>query len=224
MSEVTRLLLIRHARPSEEARGRCYGRLGTGLSAGGRRQARLLARALGGVPLAAVCSSPSRRAIETAAPLAALCQLKPIVDAALREIDFGDLEGHSYAEIERSHPQLYQQWMQAPASVQFPGGESYAALRLRALEAIGAIRARYRGQPTAVVTHGGIVRAILADCLAMPGRAIFNLDLSFGGVSIVDWIDGVPLVRLVNGQPAMAAAGRRGYRHAFSTPTAGAAR
>jgi len=216
MSQVTRLLLVRHAQPPEEARGRCYGSLDVGLSARGGRHAQLLARTLDRIPLAAVYVSPSRRAVESAAPLAAVHGLTAIVDEALREIDFGDFEGQSYDEIERTHPELYRQWMKTPTLVQFPGGESYTRLRVRALAAMDAIRARNAGATVAVVSHGGVLRALLADCLSMPDEAIFRLDQSYGALSIIDWIDSTPIVRLLNAQPTMAAAKRRGFLPAFA--------
>jgi alpha-ribazole phosphatase/probable phosphoglycerate mutase len=216
MSAITRLLLIRHAQPREEARGRCYGTLDIGLSARGQRRAQLLARTLDRIALSAIYSSPCLRAIETAAPLAAVHELRPIIDEALREIDFGDLEGRSYEEIQDSYPEVYWQWMQAPTLVQFPGGESYARLRRRALAAMESIRARHPGETAAVVAHGGVLRAMLADCLSMPDEAIFRLDQSYGAISIVDWIDSVPLVRLLNAQATMVASKRRGFLPAFA--------
>jgi alpha-ribazole phosphatase len=216
MSEVTRLLLVRHAQPREESRGRCYGTLDIGLSPRGQRHAQLLARTLDGIPLAAIYTSPRDRAVETAAPLAAAHGLTPILDDALCEIDFGAFEGQSYEEIERSHPELYRQWMETPTSVRFPGGESYPRLRVRALAAMESIRARHGGETAAVVSHGGLLRAMIADCLAMPAEAIFRLDQSYGAISIVDWIDSVPLVRLLNAQPTMVAAKRRGFLPAFA--------
>ena len=216
MSQVTRLLLVRHAQPLEEARGRCYGSLDVGLSARGQRHAQLLGRTLDRIPLAAVYSSPRRRAVDTAAPLAAIHGLKAIVDEGLREIDFGDFEGLSYEEIERTHPELYRRWMETPTLVQFPSGESYTRLRVRALAAMEAIRARNAGATVAVVSHGGVLRAMLADCLSMPDEAIFRLDQSHGALSIIDWIDSTPIVRLLNAQPTMAAAKRRGFLPAFA--------
>lgn len=216
MSQITRLLLLRHGQPKQEARGRCYGTLDVGLSARGHRHAQLLARTLDRIPLTAVYASPSQRAVETAAPLAAVHALTPIVDEGLREIDFGDFEGQNYEEIERSHPELYRQWMETPTLVQFPGGESYTTLRVRALAAMEAIRARHLGETAAVVSHGGVLRTMLADCLSMPDEAIFRLDQSYGAISIIDWIDSVPLVRLLNAQPTMVAAKRRGFLPAFA--------
>ena len=211
MTETTRLLLIRHAQPDEDARGRCYGKLDIGLSAPGQRRAQLLARTLDRIPLAAVYSSPSTRALKTAAPIAAAHQLMPAVDDALREIDFGELEGRSYDEIQAVYPDLYRSWMETPTRVEFPGGESYTQLRVRALVALEAIRTCHRGELAAIVSHGGVLRAMLADCLRMPDEAIFRIDQSYGALSIVDWIDGSPLVRVINAQPPMIAARRRGF-------------
>jgi hypothetical protein len=55
----------------------------------------------------------------------------------------------------------------------------------------------------------------LAACLAMPDEAVFRLDQSYGALSIVDWIDQFPIVRLVNAQATMAAKKRRGFLPAF---------
>jgi alpha-ribazole phosphatase len=196
---MTRLLLIRHARPrADEAQGRCYGRLDVELADDGRRAAAELAAALRAVELEAVYTSPRRRAVETAAPLAAPRGLEPVVDERLAELDFGELEGRTYDEIATTQPELYQAWMEAPTTVQFPGGDSYASLRQRALEAVAAMRAATPTGTAAVVTHGGVVRAILAGCLRMPDEAIFTLQQDYCGLSLVEWLDDVPLVRLVN--------------------------
>jgi alpha-ribazole phosphatase len=217
LSESVRLLLIRHAQPEAQAHGRCYGSLDVGLSARGGRLARHLARVLDSVPLAAVYASPRIRATLTATPLAAANGFSPTIVEALRELDFGDFEGRRYEDIARQQPELYAAWMSAPTSIRFPGGESFADLRARALAATAAIRKRHSGQVVAVVSHGGVIRAVLADALEVPAEAIFRVDQSYGGISVVDWLGGTPIVRLVNGQATMAGRRRRGFLPAFAT-------
>ena len=89
--------------------------------------------------------------------------------------------------------------MKGPTSVHFPGGESFAELKVRALGALDRLRAAH--ESAVVVTHGGVLRAGLAAWLGMPDEPIFRLDQRYGGVTIVDWLDGVPLVRLMDGEP-----------------------
>jgi alpha-ribazole phosphatase len=196
--EATRLLLVRHAETDPALRGRCYGRLDVPLSAEGHRQAGALAAALADVPLAAVYSSPLARARDTAAPIAADRGLEPVVEEGLVEIDFGELEGLAYDEIRAARPVVFRAWMEAPTSVRFPGGESFVDLRERVLAALGGLRELHRGEAVAVVTHGGVVRVVLADALGLADGAVFRLDQAYGGVSVVDWLPGTPVVRVVN--------------------------
>ena len=179
-------------------RGRCYGSLDVGLSADGRRDAAVLGAALAATPLAGVYSSPLARAIETAAPIAEAQRLEIGIVPGLREIDFGELEGLAYDEIREEREELYREWMEQPARVRFPGGESFSDLRGRALPALADLRDQHEGEAVAVVTHGGVVRVALADVLGVEDSFVFRLGLDYGGVSVVDWVEGVPVVRAVN--------------------------
>jgi ribonuclease H / adenosylcobalamin/alpha-ribazole phosphatase len=194
----TRLLLVRHAETDESARVTCYGRLDVPLSSEGRRRAEALGAALAALPVAAVYSSPLLRALDTAAALAASQGLEAVVDDGLRELDFGELEGLSYDVIRAERGELFRRWMEHPTEVTFPGGEGFAELRDRVLPAIAAIRARHEGEAVAVVAHGGVVRVVLAEVLELPEGAIFRLGLDFGGITVVDWLDGSAVVRAVN--------------------------
>jgi alpha-ribazole phosphatase len=192
---MTRLLLIRHAEPDEDLRGRCYGRLDVGLSPFGLASAERLAESLGAVELDAVSVSPRLRAVQTAAALGA----SRTVDDRLRELDFGEFEGRTYAEIEREHPEFFRSWMEAPTLVRFPGGESYAELRERVAAAVSDIVAANNDETVAVVSHGGVIRAALALVLGLPDDRAFTLALGYARISIVDVFDATPVVRLVNG-------------------------
>jgi alpha-ribazole phosphatase len=196
--EATRVVLVRHASTDEAMRGRCYGRLDVPLSPVGERQAAALAGALDGLHLAAVYASPLVRARETARPLAAALGLEPVVVEALRELDFGDVEGMGFDEIEAARPELFRAWMDEPARVRFPGGERLADLRSRVLPALASIRAAHERDAVAVVAHGGVVRVALGEALGIADGALFRLDLVEGGVSVVDWVGDFPIVRVAN--------------------------
>jgi broad specificity phosphatase PhoE len=185
---VTRLVLVRHCEPEEDMRGRCYGSLDVGLSNEGRAHARELAAR---VSAEAVWTSPRLRARETAAQLAS----SPLVDEDLRELDFGDFEGRTFDEIAASEPELYRAWMETPTRVRFPGGESYADLKTRALRSLDRI---WSGGDAVVVTHGGVIRAGLAAWLGIPDEWIFRIDVRYGGVTVVERVAGTPIVRMVN--------------------------
>jgi broad specificity phosphatase PhoE len=192
-----RVIFVRHAEPDEQARDRIYGRLDVELSASGQAHAEHIAELLAVEPIAAVYTSPLARARATAAPLARVLGLEPVALDDLREIDFGELEGLSVAEVADRFPSKLG-WMTAPAQVHFPGGESVAALRERALRASREIAMRHPGETVAAFSHAVTIRAVLADALAMPPDALFRLDQAYGGISIVEWFGGTPYVRVVN--------------------------
>ena len=193
-----RLVLVRHAEAEESALGRCYGRLNVGLSPLGRAQCAALETSLAAEPVAAVVSSPRVRALETAGAIARPHGLDVVVDEGLRELDFGELEGRTYDEIAETLPDLYAAWMTTPTEVRFPGGESYADLKARALVAVERLRSSHDGEAVVAVTHGGVVRAVVSDALGMPAERIFRLAVDPASTTVVEWLDGEPLVRCLN--------------------------
>lgn len=196
--DATRLYLVRHAVTRLES-GRCCGSLDVGLSDEGREQARLLEAALGNVELAALYTSPLQRAQQTADVIAVRRNLVPKTLPGLAEIDFGELEGRRFEEIAATHPDLYATWLSRPTETEFPKGERFADFSRRVRNAVRGIRLAHEREPIAIVSHGGPIRIVVADALAMPQRALFRLDQSFAGLTVIDyWIEGSPIVRLLN--------------------------
>ncbi|MEX2612473.1 MAG: alpha-ribazole phosphatase [Gaiellaceae bacterium] len=192
------LVLVRHAEPTEDARGSCYGRLDIELSDSGREQCRRLAAHLSGEPVAAIVCSPRLRARDTADAIAEPHRLPVTVLDQLRELDFGEFEGRTYEEIAASRPELYERWMTEPTTLRFPGGEGYADLHARVADAVAQLRATYDGRMVVAVTHGGVVRAVLAEALGMPHDRIFRLAVDTASITRVEWCEGVAVVRSVN--------------------------
>jgi broad specificity phosphatase PhoE len=201
---MTRLVLCRHGEPEERGLG-SFCALDVGLSAGGRAQAEALAAALRGPAGGAVVTSPARRALDTATAIGVALGLEPLVDPDLRELGFGEAEGLRYDQASERWPVLYDQWLRRPTSVCFPRGEAFVDFRTRSLAALE--RARRQEATVVVVTHAGVIRTALAHWLGMPDDALFRIDQAYGCANVVEWRDGTPLVRLVNGSPAGLAPG-----------------
>ncbi len=195
---VTRMVLVRHGQPSEEMRGRCYGRLDVGLSPEGRAQSERAATFLSRVEWACVYASPRLRALETAAPLMAGRGGQVVVEEAFREIDFGLFEGLTYEEAERRYPEVYAEWMTHPTRVRFPEGDSYPSMRERVRAGGRALRARHVGQCFALVSHGGVNRTLLAEALGMDDARLFRLGQDYAAVNVIDFFGEEPVVKLMN--------------------------
>jgi broad specificity phosphatase PhoE len=181
-----RLYLVRHAAPEEWSAGRCIGRTDVPLSEAGRRAADRLAAAFAGLDVAAVYATPLRRAAATAAPIAAAVGREVTPCEGLAEIHFGAFEGLTPDEIARADPELYARWTTEPAAVRFPGGESYADVRARAVAAVDEIASRHPDGTAVAVAHGGPIRIVLAAALDMPDSASFRLAVPHAAVAVLD--------------------------------------
>ena len=139
---------------------------GHSLSDLGRKQAERVAAALVHRPIAAVVSGPLERTRETAAPLAARCGLEVSVDPDLDEIDFGEWTGMAFDAL-HALPQ-WRAFNSFRSTAPIPGGETMLMAQARGMAAVGRLRARFPDAEVAMVSHGDVIKAVLAHFLAVP--------------------------------------------------------
>ncbi|MGH3347372.1 MAG: MSMEG_4193 family putative phosphomutase [Nocardioides sp.] len=185
------LVLVRHARSTANVSGVLTGRLpGVHLDDTGREQSVKVGERLAPVPLAAIVSSPLERCRETAKGLAAAQAAPPRITAerGLVECDYGEWEGRKLGELARL--KLWKAVQRHPAGVTFPGGESMADMSARAVSAVRRHDSRVQhaaGQHAvwAAVTHGDLVKAILADALGLHLDQFQRIHVDPASVSVV---------------------------------------
>lgn len=194
-----RLVLIRHGEPECEAEGRCYGRLDIGLSDAGRKQIQDKLKLIRNFKAVALYASPLKRAMESAAIAGVSLKLQPTVAPDLQEINFGCFEGLTYSEIEKLYPEEFRVWMERPAEIKFPQGESFAEVKARVLRFKEFLLQTHAGEAVVLVSHGGANRIILAEALGVRDQMIFRIDQAYAAINIIDYFQGSPIVRLVNG-------------------------
>jgi broad specificity phosphatase PhoE len=157
---VTTILLARHGETDWNREGRFQGHADPPLNATGRAQAAELAAELEAVGLAAVYSSPLRRALETAQAVAAEHGLDPVAVDALREVDVGSWQGLTRAEIETQFPEQFARWLDYDQG--WEDGESYEEMGRRAVAALLELAVAHEDERILAVTHGGPIRAAFA--------------------------------------------------------------
>jgi probable phosphoglycerate mutase len=157
---VTTILLARHGETDWNRDNRFQGHADPPLNETGRAQAAELAAALAEEPLAAVYSSPLRRAFETAEIAAAPHGLEPVPVEALREVDVGSWQGLTRAEIEERFPAQFARWLEYEQG--WDDGETYDAMGARVVAALFELAAAHQGEQILAVSHGGPVRAAYA--------------------------------------------------------------
>ena len=212
------VLLVRHGRTDANSSGVLAGRApGTQLDEVGREQARSLALRLAGVKLAALVSSPLERCHDTATALAADGGAPAVeFDDRLTECDYGDWTGRPLAKLVRE--KLWKVVQATPSAATFPGGESLRAVQARAVEAVRSRDARVAVAAGAhavwaAVSHGDVIKAVVADALGLHLDLFQRLVVDPGSVTIVDYTDLRPfVVRLNDTGGDLSGLGRRGRR------------
>ncbi len=193
---MTVLLLVRHA-VTEATGKRLTGSLpGVHLSKEGRRQASLLGDRLANLPLAALYSSPLERCLETAEAIASGRGVAIQSLGDLEEIRFGRWTGRPLAQLAKTT--LWKQVHQHPSSVRFPEGETLAEAQHRSVSAVSGIAERHPRGTIAVVSHGDVIRLLLAHYTGVHIDLFQRLVVAPASVSAVRLADGVPYVLRVN--------------------------
>jgi probable phosphomutase (TIGR03848 family) len=207
---VATVLLVRHGRTSANAGGILAGWTpGVSLDESGQAQAAALAARLAAVPLAGMVTSPLQRCRETAQALAAVPGPKGAprpeldVDDRLGECRYGDWTGRPLKELVKDP--LWRVVQAHPSAVTFPGeaGESMLTMQHRAVEAVREHDARIttaHGDDAlwVAVSHGDIIKAVLADALGMHLDAFQRLIVDPCSVSVVRYTPLRPFAVRVN--------------------------
>lgn len=167
----TRVLLIRHGQSewnTDSVSDRFNGRTDIPLSQKGVEQIRDTAKFLASFEVAAIYSSPLRRALKTAEIIAKPHHLEVECMPELIEIDFGEWEGLTIEEIFQQYPEKFKEWVADPAVSRVHRGESGYDVAARVLPPLTRKISLFDGRTIAIVAHKVVNRIILCHWLGIP--------------------------------------------------------
>ncbi|MDN5727329.1 MAG: MSMEG_4193 family putative phosphomutase, partial [Propionibacteriales bacterium] len=200
---MTTVVLLRHGRTKANATGVLAGRSsGVGLDETGEQQALAAAQRLAGAPVKAVVSSPLLRCRRTASAVAEQhVGLAVETHPGLIECGYGEWTGRQLAELAKEP--LWQTVQNQPSAVRFPGGESLVEMSSRAVQAIrdtDAAMAAAHGENAVwvAVSHGDVIKAILADALGVHLDSFQRILVDPASVSVIRFTAARPYVACTN--------------------------
>ena len=180
------LTFARHGETDYNAEGRVQGRgIDSDLNARGRQQAERLAARLADQPFDAVYTSSMRRTHQTVAPLLAVRpQLAPVALADFDEMHWGVYEGRGASpDLREQYARYVDAWTGGAFELAVDGGESPRDVERRAVRAVDAIRDAHGEGEVLVVTHGRLLRVLLASLL--PAYTLHRMqDLTHGNTAL----------------------------------------
>jgi len=185
------VILVRHGRTTANVEGILAGRAaGVRLDATGRDQAARTAERLSVVPLVGLVSSPLERCRQTARLILDRQSEPPgsTIDKAITECDYGQWQGRSLRDLAKE--KLWSVVQNQPSAAAFPEGESLAMMQARAVAAIRRHDAAFEAEHGAgavwvAVSHGDVIKSILADALGMHLDLFQRISVGPASVSIV---------------------------------------
>jgi broad specificity phosphatase PhoE len=193
-----RILVIRHGETSWNKDKIFRGRVDISLSEIGRQQADLLGRRLSGQPIQSIYASPLKRAVETALAIQeGQSGSTPIIqEDQLIDINYGSWEKKSHIQVQQEFPDLYQQWLNAPHTVQIPEGENLSSIRGR-IETLMDRLVTHHGEgegegmaTIALVSHRVIIKVLLCAVLGLDNSHFWQIKQDTAALSVLDYQSG----------------------------------
>jgi probable phosphomutase (TIGR03848 family) len=198
-----RVVLIRHAHSQANALGVLSGRRpNVHLSKLGAEQSIDLARRLGDFIPYEIRVSPMERCHETIKPWLSektdskRGKPKPIIDQGLTEVDYGDWSGKKLSVLSRN--KLWSIVQNTPSQMYFPKGEGILQMQSRAMETIHANAKRSKEGTLVIVSHGDVIKSIVASALGMHLDEFQRIIIDPASVSVIDFSTDKPRVLLLN--------------------------
>jgi len=206
LKDVTRLILIRHGRTSNNKEARVGTLEDIPLDAVGREQAEKLTERLHEFPLHVIYSSPILRAKQTADIIAKQFKLDVQINKDLMEYDFGIISKHTLAEVSEKYPDVYkdiQGWLemgpiQDRERPKIPESEPFINFEQRLFRFRDFILDEHPGQVVAAVTHLAIIKGYMATLF---GGSVFRQMnyLAFNtSITVIDFYKRVPILLSFN--------------------------
>ncbi|WP_028535810.1 histidine phosphatase family protein [Paludibacterium yongneupense] len=183
------LTLLRHGEIDHQ--GRLIGHLDLPLTELGARQMASSWRRINGLaPVTALATSPLLRCREFAVRQALTSAVLLKVDERFSEMDFGDWDGSDLERLGQTHPSWRAQL--ADGSLNPPGGESFDEFRTRTLSGFSEWISGARGSHRVLVTHGGVITALLAELLGITFSSAQLMTVQRGGFAQLSMLEGHP--------------------------------
>ena len=184
---MARIVLLRHAHSVANEKNLLAGRTaGISLSKTGKEQAKDLIARLGNIQFDEVAISPLQRCRETIDPWLDKTgtNSRIVVDESISEVDYGDWSGKTLASLRRKA-----QWkvvQDFPSQMTFPEGESLLEMQGRALSGFYRLNAVKGKGPRLLVSHGDVIKSIVAHCLGMHLDQFQRLVIEPASLTIID--------------------------------------
>lgn len=195
---MSKLFLVRHGNTKLNNSKRFWGKTDVELSDVGIRQAEKLRDRLATHKIDAIYASNLSRARLTAEIIASRHKSDITTLAELSEINFGWIEGLTFEEVGKLHPEMadiLSKWSIRP---KFPGGESLDDLNDRVLKFLNRLKKHKPEETITIVAHAGTLRLMICNLLEIGLEHWRHIQLDLASLSIMETYPQGAILSLLN--------------------------
>ncbi|MCW5797841.1 MAG: putative phosphoglycerate mutase GpmB [Nitrospira sp.] len=195
------LLLIRHGETDWNRSGQVMGNQPIPLNQTGERQALACAEMLAQTPITGIVTSPVLRAVQTA-HIVGRSHAAPVHQApGLSEIGVGAWINRYWKDL--AEDPAKRDWYAHPDRARPSGGETLREVQQRAVAAVEQTLQVAQDGPYVFVSHGDVIRALLAHYLRLDLNALRQARIDHAGVSGIEVTEAATHLLFLNHRPGL---------------------
>jgi 2,3-bisphosphoglycerate-dependent phosphoglycerate mutase len=184
------IIFLRHGQAENNTKKILAGRTpGINLTEEGKMQAKQAGDMLKPLNISAIYSSPIDRAMQTAEIVGKHCDVKPILDDRLIELDMGKFTMMPYDEIFASHGNVFLKFYEGSLEISHNGVESFAEVQKRVFDIVDFVKNKHKGENVVLVTHMDPIKAMIGKVLSLKPEILFQLIIANASLNIFKYDD-----------------------------------
>ncbi|MDP6858019.1 MAG: histidine phosphatase family protein [Candidatus Nitrosopelagicus sp.] len=179
------IIFLRHGQAENNTKKILAGRSpGVNLTETGIEQAEGTGKMLKSLNISKIYSSPIDRAIQTANIVGNHCDLEPVADDRLIELDMGKFTKMPYDQIFAKHGNVFLKFYEGSNEVSENGVETFAQVQKRIFEMVDSVINKHKNENVVLVTHMDPIKAMIGKTLSLKPEILFELIIANASLNI----------------------------------------
>ena len=196
------IIFLRHGQAENNTKKILAGRSpGVNLTEIGIQQAEQAGKMLKTLNISTIYSSPIDRALQTAKIVAQHCDLEPLIDDRLIELDMGKFTMMPYDEIFAKYGNVFLKFYEGSEEVSENGVETFSKVQKRVFEMVNFVVNQHKNENVVLVTHMDPIKAMIGKVLSLKPEILFELIIANASLNIFNNNDQKFYLKAINAMP-----------------------
>tara|TARA_Y100000590_G_scaffold115951_1_gene132307 strand:- start:49 stop:666 length:618 start_codon:yes stop_codon:yes gene_type:complete len=184
------IILLRHGQAENNTKKILAGRTpGINLTEQGKKQAEQAGEMLKSLNISAIYSSPIDRAMQTAEIVGKHCDIEPVPDDRLIELDMGKFTMVPYEEIFKNHGNVFLKFYEGSLEISHNGVETFREVQTRIFDMVDFVKSNHKDENIVLVTHMDPIKAVIGKVLSLKSEVLFSLIIANASLNVIKYDD-----------------------------------